>query len=122
MPANPEIFFEHDRWGRNLGWSAVLHIAFVAVILLYTVIAPGRNGGSWGAGGGGDAIGVSLVTTVPLPANPVPTQNVLANESRGLAKSQPKPEEKAPEAIPIPEKEPKKKPKPSATTETHQKP
>jgi periplasmic protein TonB len=121
MAANAEIFFEHDRWGRNLGWSVGLHVAFAGAIILYTVIGPGRNGGSWGAGGGGDAIGVTLVNTIPLPANPVQTPNVLANESKGLAKSQPKPEEKAPEAIPIPDKESKIKPKP-IVTETHRKP
>ena len=123
MAANAEIFFEHDSWGRNLGWSVALHLAFVGAVVLYAVIGPGRGGGSWGAGGGGDAIGVTLVSTVPLPANPQQTQNVLANESKGLAKSQPKPEEKAPEAIPIPDKETKIKPKPKpVTTETHQKP
>jgi protein TonB len=121
MAANAEIFFEHDRWGRNLGWSAALHAALVGAIVLYTVIGPWHDGGSWGAGGGGDAIGVNLVSTVPLPANPVQTQNVLANESKGLAKSEPKPEEKAPDAIPIPDKESKKKPKP-VVTETHRKP
>ncbi|MGH9511958.1 MAG: TonB family protein [Terriglobales bacterium] len=123
MAANAEIFFEHDRWGRNLGWSAALHVAFAGAVILYIAIGPGKNEGSWGAGGGGDAMGVTLVSTVPLPANPEQTQNVLANESKGLAKSQPKPEEKAPEEIPIPDKETKIKPKPKpVTTETHQKP
>jgi len=121
MPANAEIFFEHDKWGHNLGWSAALHLAFAGAIVLYAVIDPGRSGGSWGAGGGGDAIGVTLVNTIPLPANPVQTQNVLANESKGLAKSQPKPEEKEPDAIPIPDKQSKIKPKP-IVTETHRKP
>src|ERR1700685_3563061 len=101
MATNPEIFFEHDQWARNLGWSAGLHLAFAACIVLYTVVIHGGQGGAWGAGGGGDAIGVALVTTVPLPANTVQTQNVLANESKGLSQSLPKVEEKEPEAIPI---------------------
>ncbi len=96
--AAAEIFFEHERWGRNLAWSAGFHIAIAASILAYTVIAPGSRGEGWGAGGGGDAMGVTLVSTVPLPANPVQTQNVLANESKGLSQSQPKPEVKEPEA------------------------
>ena len=37
-------------------------------------------------------MGVSLVSNVPLPANPVQTQNVLATESKGLSKSQPQAE------------------------------
>src|SRR6266849_2773733 len=115
--AAAEIFFEHERWGRNLAWSAGFHVAVAASILAYTVIAPGSRGEGWGAGGGGDAIGVTLVSTVPLPANPVQTQNVLANESKGLSQSQPKAVEKVPEpdAIPIPDKISKTKPAPKIT-------
>ena len=121
MEANAEIFFEHDRWGRNLAWSTALHIAVAGAIVAYTVIAPSSGGGSWGAGGGGEAMGVTLVSTVPLPANPAPAENVLANESKGVTKSQPQPqEEKLPDAIPIPEQETKKKPKPTVS-ETHRK-
>lgn len=115
MDSHAEIFFEHDRWGRNLGWSVVLHIAVAGCIVLYAMVAPAGNRGTWGAGGGGDAIGVTLVSTVPLPANPVQTQNVLANESKGLSQSLPKPEEKQPEAIPIPETNAKQKPKPKTS-------
>ena len=79
------------------------------------------GGGTWGTGGGGDAMGVTLVSTVPLPANPTQTQNVLANESKGLTHSEPKPVVKEPDAIPIPDKNFKKKPKPLAS-ESHQKP
>jgi len=115
MDSNAEIFFEHDRWGHNLGWSVALHIAVAGSIVLYAVVVPAGNRGTWGAGGGGDAIGVTLVSTVPLPANPVQTQNVLANESKGLSQSLPKPEEKQPEAIPIPEPNAKPKPKPKTS-------
>jgi protein TonB len=117
MAANAEIFFEHDRWGRNLTWSLGLHIAIAGAIVLYAVVAPASHGEGWGAGGGGDAMGVTLVSTVPLPANPVKTENVLANDSKGLTQSQPKPVEKEPDAIPIPDKNAKTriKPAPSAT-------
>ena len=67
-------------------------------------------------------MGVSLVSTVPLPANPVKTENVLANDSKGLTQSQPKPVEKEPDAIPIPDKATKVKPVPTPKTATHQKP
>lgn len=120
MEANAEIFFEHDRWGRNLAWSAALHIAVAGSIVLYAVIAPSGGGNTWGAGGGGDAMGVTLVSSVPLPAPAVQTQNVLANESKGLAQSLPKAEEKEPDAIPIPDQNAKKKPKPRSS-ESHQK-
>ena len=120
MEANAEIFFEHDRWGRNLAWSVGLHIAVAGAIVLYAVVAHGGSGSTWGAGGGGDAMGVTLVSSVPLPANLVQTQNILANESKGLTQSLPKTEEKEPEAIPIPDKNAKTKTKP-VPSENHQK-
>jgi len=124
MAANAEIFFEHDRWGRNLAWSAALHIAIAASIILYAVFGPGSHGGTWGAGGGGDAMGVTLVSSVPLPASVAQTQNVLANESKGLTQSLPKTVEKEAEAIPIPDKNTKVKAKPrsSATQQKAQQP
>jgi periplasmic protein TonB len=115
MQANAEIFFEHDRWGPALAWSAGLHVAITAALLLYSAVFTGSRGEGWGAGGGGEAIGATLVSTVPLPANPAQTQNVLANESKGLTKSQPKVQEVEPEAIPIPGKNAKIKPKKTPT-------
>jgi protein TonB len=111
MAANAEIFFEHDRWGRNLAWSAGLHVAIAGCIIISGMIIAGNHGSTWGTGGGGDAMGVSLVSAVPLPSNSQ-SQNVLANESKGLTQSLAKPEEKEPDAIPIPGKNAKLKPKP----------
>jgi periplasmic protein TonB len=111
MAVSADIYFEHDRWGRALAWSAGFHVAVTGLILLYAAVFGSQAGTGWGAGGGGSAIGVTLVTTVPLPASPTPTQNVLANESKGLTQSQPKVEEKEPEAIEIPGKTTKVKPK-----------
>jgi biopolymer transport protein TolR len=73
----------------------------------------------WGSGGGGDAMGATLVSSVPLPANPAETTNVLATESKGLSKSQPMVQEKEPEAIPIPDKNTKVKPKPATSVKTN---
>ncbi|HZR66297.1 MAG TPA: TonB family protein [Terriglobales bacterium] len=120
MPTG-EIFFEHERWGHNLAWSAALHVGVTLAIIGYAWIAYSGHGASWGAGGGGSAMGVTLVSTVPLPANPVQTQNVLATESKGVSKSQPKPAVEEPEAIAIPEKNAKKKPV-HQPTETQRKP
>src|SRR6202023_2539500 len=122
MAANAEIFFEHGPWGRALAWSVGLHVAFAAFIVLYAVIIPATSGQGWGAGGGGEAMGVTLVSTVPLPANPTPTQNVLANESKGLTESKPKVEEKEPDAIEIQGKNAKIKPKKKQETAAKEKP
>src|SRR5690349_24611912 len=119
--ASGEIFFEHERWGRNLAWSAGLHVGVTLAIFLYAVVARGGTGSNWGAGGGGSAMGVTLVSNVPLPANPIQTQSVLATESKGLSKSQPKPVVEEKEAIPIPEKNAKKRPT-HQVSETQRKP
>jgi len=121
MAASTDIYSEHSDLRRPLAWSAGLHIGFTLFVVLYTIFIHGMRGTGWGAGGGGDAMGATLVSSVPLPANSVQTQNVLATESKGLSKSQPKVEEQQPEAIPIPEKNARKKPKP-ATTATNRKP
>lgn len=122
MAASAEIYFEHDRWGRALAWSAGLHVGITALLLIYSAVFTGPSGSGWGAGGGGDAIGATLVTTIPLPANPSPTQNVLANESKGLTQSQPKIEEKVPDAIEIQGKNAKIKPKKKQETVSKEKP
>ena len=122
MPADADIFLEHGNLGRPLALSAGLHLGFAGLLILLGIILPGRRGATWGAGGGGEAIGVTLVSTVPLPASPIQTQNVVANESKGLAQSQPQVKENEPEAIPIPDKTTKTKPKPvvSASKAKHQ--
>jgi len=115
MAADTDIFLEHGNLGRPLALSVALHAALTGIIILFGVILPGRSGSTWGSGGGGEAIGVSLVSTIPLPASSIQTQNVLANESKGLAKSQPQEKHDEPGAIPIPDKATKTKPKPVTT-------
>jgi len=119
--ASGNIYFEHSGLNRPLAWSVGLHLAFTAFVVLYTMFVHGVPGQGWGAGGGGDAMGATLVTSVPLPASPVQTTNVLATESKGLSQSKPKVEEQEPEAIPIPGKNVKVKPKP-VTSATKRKP
>jgi protein TonB len=112
MAANADIFLERDDWGRPIVWSLALHGALFLSIVLYAVVVKGGRGESWGAGGGGGgAISANLVSNVPLPAPQVQTDNILANESKGLTQSLPKPLQPVePEAIPIPDKESKRKP------------
>lgn len=115
MQASADIFFEHTEWRKPLTWSVLLHVGVTVAIILYSVFVHRSSGSNWGAGGGGGSIGVSLVSNIPLPASSVQTQNVLANESKGLTKSLPKETVQEPDAIPIPDKASKKKPKPVAT-------
>jgi periplasmic protein TonB len=121
MAANAEIYFEHDGWGRALAWSAVLHVGITVALLAYSAVFYRTSGDTWGAGGGGEAIGATLVSNVPLPANPSQTQNVLANESKGITQSQPKIEKKEPDAIEIQGKNTKIKPKKKQETVSKEK-
>jgi protein TonB len=109
---NFDIYSEHGQLRRPLAWSLGLHLAFAAFVVLYAMFIQGVRGEGWGSGGTGDAMGATLVSSVPLPANPEQTTNVLATESKGLSKSEPTVQEKEPEAIPIPDKNSKTKPAP----------
>jgi len=112
MAGNADIYAEHSGLAKPLAWSVGAHVAFTVFVVLYTVFVHGMRGSGWGAGGGGDAMGATLVSSVPLPASEVQTNNVLATESKGLSQSQPKAQEKEPEAVAIPDKNSKIKPKP----------
>lgn len=114
---------ERGGLGGPLAWSAGLHLGFSAFVLLWATYISGIRGQGWGSGGGGDAMGATLVSSIPLPANPQQTTNVLATESKGLSQSQPRVEPKEPEAIPIPDKNTKTKIKPAPIhTATKRKP
>jgi protein TonB len=122
MAVNAEIWTEREDSRRFWVWSAALHGLFFAVILIYGAVFGSWRGSEWGgSGGGGGAMSATLVSTIPLPANPEGT-NVVATESKGVSRTQPKIEEKAPDAIPIPAREAKKKPWEKAPRTVQQKP
>src|SRR5512140_196832 len=103
MAVSLDIFDERDEWRAPLAVSVALHGLLFGGMLFYAAIS-GVHGEDWGGtGSGGGAMSATLVSSVPLPANPEST-NVLATESKGLTQSQPKPLEKTPDAIPIPDK------------------
>ena len=114
MAVSADIFEERDGWRRLLAISAVLHAALFGSIILYAVFIAGGTGFSWGSSGSGtgSAMSATLVNSIPLPANPqAQPQNVLANESKGVSQSVPKPEVKDKTAIPIPDRHAKDKTK-----------
>jgi protein TonB len=116
MEAHADIFDESAQLGRPVLWSIGFHIALTIIIVCINLLAGRNTGNDWGGGGGGDAMGVRLVSSVPLPSTPSETQNVLANESKGLSQSLPKPEVKEPDAIPIPDRDTKSKAKQKTAT------
>lgn len=110
MVADVDIFPAGGNVRAPVIGSVALHSVLFALALFGNLIPSGR-GDSWGAtAGSGGAISATLVRSIPLPAAPTETQNVLANESKGLTQSPQKeaPKEE-PKAIPIPEREAKSK-------------
>src|SRR5690349_11530800 len=124
MAASADIFTEHEGWKQPLAWSAGLHALLFGSILAYGAIFGHLGGEGWGGGGmGGGAISATLVSTIPLPASATATQNIVANESKGLTQSLPKVKEEAPpEAIPIPDKDTKRRKKSEPRVTTQEKP
>jgi len=110
MTADVDIFSTEGNVGVPLLASVALHTVLFLLALFGHLIPSGR-GESWGTTAGtGGAISATLVNSIPLPAPQVETQNVLANESKGLTQSPPKESPKEePKAIPIPERETKPK-------------
>ncbi len=110
MAADVDIFASEGSVRGPLIGSLALHTALFALALFGYLIPFGR-GESWGGTtGGGGAMSATLVSSIPLPRPPTETQNVLANESKGLTQSPPKETPKPePKAIPIPERETKHK-------------
>lgn len=118
MAARADIYAEQERWSGPLAWSTAFHVLLFASLFLYAWYFGAARGADWGGSGSGGAMSATLVSNaaVPLPAPEEQTENVLANESKGLAQSLPKEAEKpAPEAIPIPEKATKASERPRPT-------
>src|SRR5271167_827676 len=110
MAADVDIFPTGGNLRAPVIGSVALHAALFA-LALFGYLLPSGRGESWGGTtGGGGAMSAMLVSSIPLPTPLTETQNVLANESKGLAQSQPKetPKEE-PKQIPIPEPEAKHK-------------
>ena len=105
MGASAEIFFEHDPWKWPLLLSLAVHAGLAGFLVVYAMFFQSARGPMWGTGGGGDAMSATIVSSIPLPSNETPKENVLAVESKGLSQSQPIAQQQEPDAIPIPDKD-----------------
>ncbi|HVP64122.1 MAG TPA: TonB family protein [candidate division Zixibacteria bacterium] len=113
MALSADIYGSTDSLAKPFTASLMAHAALAAAII-FSPAWVGHRGENWGGSeiGGGEAMSATLVSSVPLPANPQ-GQNVLATESKGLSQSVPVPEQKVEDAIPIPARNAReRKPKP----------
>ena len=110
MAASADIFPRAESLRGSFVGSLALHGALFALALFGYLLPSGRGENWGGTSSGGDAMSATLVSSIPLPNPPTEVQNVLANQSKGLAQSPPKetPQEE-PQAIPIPAREAQKK-------------
>ena len=117
MAADVDIFPEQHSSGISWAGSISLHLAIFA-LALFGYLIPFRRGDNWGGTeGGGGAMSATLVTSIPLPNAQPETQNLLANESKGLSQSEPQaPPKEEPKAIPIPARDAKLKGKQESST------
>ncbi len=121
--ANATIFDHEESWKGPIAASAAFHGALFLGMVLSGMLGAG-HGESWGGSTAGEStMNATLVSAaVPLPRPEAEKENVLANESKGLAESQPREKEPEPEAVPIPDKTTKLKPEKLPRTPTKEKP
>ncbi|HTD24272.1 MAG TPA: TonB family protein [Terriglobales bacterium] len=112
QPNGNNIYLEREPWGGYLTWSAGMHVLLFGSIIVYSGIISSRHGENWGSTEIGEAMSATLVSRapVPLPSQPEQTENVVANESKGLTESKPQTVEQQPNALLIPDQNTKKKP------------
>jgi protein TonB len=109
---------------RPAAGSFLLHGALAGSLVFYAFLNGMFHHNSWGGGGAGGAIQVSLVSsTIPLPQDHPPNENVLATDTPSQAPTEPTPKAKEAvdeTAIPILGKQ--KKPQPQTMQKSQQKP
>ncbi|HLW53621.1 MAG TPA: TonB family protein [Candidatus Angelobacter sp.] len=109
------LFIERESWKRPLVVSAGFHVLVTVTLLVLAFIMGPRGGSQWGENQG-EAVAVQMVSGVPLPRPAEPTENIVANESKGVTQTLPqtKPIETE-DGISIPGKKPTPKPQKAVT-------
>jgi protein TonB len=85
------MFYEREQWKKPLLISVVFHGALVLAILAASyVMGPHESTNNWGANNG-DAVTAQLVSaSIPIPHNEQ-SNNIVANESKGVTQTIPQP-------------------------------
>jgi protein TonB len=114
-----------EPFARPAAGAVLLHCGIVVAIVLYGVIGGFFHHNLWGGAGPGGAIQVNITSSIPLPSDHPPNQNVLATEKPSEAPPPPEPKAKQAEdetAIPIQGKPKKPEQKEAPKTPPKQEP
>lgn len=90
--ARANMFYERERWTRPLALSFGFHALLgLSIFALGFVLKP-SGGSNWGENQG-EAVSAQLVSgaPIPIPKPDVPTENIVANESKGVTETVPQP-------------------------------
>src|SRR5215813_9512516 len=116
--ARANMFSEREGWSQPLVLSVGFHILVVLAIVTFSFVMTPHNTSNWGENEG-QAVTATMVSgaPVPLPKPDVQTENIVANENKGVTQTPPpqaKPVETE-DGISIPGKKPTPKPQQQKT-------
>ncbi len=116
------LFYEREQWKRPVMLSIGFHLLLVAAIVTVSFLAQPRAATNWGTNQG-DAVEAQLVSAaIPIP-HQEQSQNIVANENKGVAQTQPQPKvEETEDGIAIKGKVKPVPPKQTKTVATNVKP
>src|SRR4029077_5544559 len=85
------LFYEREQWKGPLLLSVGFHGLLVLAILGASYVMQPHANANWGTNQG-DAVEAQLVSAaIPIPHPAEPTENIVANESKGVTQTQPQP-------------------------------
>jgi periplasmic protein TonB len=94
--ARANMFYERERWGKPLALSLGFHVLLGLTIFVLGFVMEPSGRSNWGENQG-EAVSAQLVSgaPIPIPKPDAQTENIVANESKGVTQTiaQPKPVE-----------------------------
>lgn len=90
--ARANIFYERESWRKPLTLSLAFHALLGLTIFLLGFVMEPSGRSNWGENQG-EAVSAQLVSgaPIPIPKPEVQTENIIANESKGVTESIPQP-------------------------------
>jgi periplasmic protein TonB len=109
------LFYERGEWKKSVVASVAFHGLLVLAILFLNFFMQPRGTSNWGTNRG-EAVEAQLVSaSIPIP-HPEQSENIVANESKGVTQTQPQPKPvETEDGISIPGKVTKPKPQKPVT-------